>query len=196
LTSHLNIDVSKLTNRDIQRIIRQWLKEKPVAEIARDFHKKRDRYQTMTTNILLGIGNTLNGDDGVGIYVAERFRKDNWIPFACGTAPENFTRIIRKTRPSCLVLVDAAAMGISPGEYRIIPRDKIEDVSIGTHQLPLSFLIDFLSGTVERIILIGIQPEHAGTGGEISLPVRKGADRLLDVLSTGEIDCIPVFESK
>jgi len=150
----------------------------------------------MTTNLLLGIGNPLNGDDGVGIYVAERFRKDGWIPLACGTAPENFTGIIRKTRPSCLVLVDAAAMDISPGEYRIIPRDKIEDVSIGTHQLPLSFLIDFLSDTVERIILIGIQPERTGTGEEISLPVRRGADRLLHVLYTGELDCIPVLGSE
>jgi hydrogenase 3 maturation protease len=150
----------------------------------------------MTTNILLGIGNPLNGDDGVGIYVAERFRKDDWISLACGTAPENFTGIIRKTRPSCLVLVDAAAMGISPGDYRIIPRDKIEDVSIGTHQLPLSFLIDFLSDTASRIILIGIQPERSGTGEEISLPVRRGAERLLRVLSTGELDRIPVLESK
>ena len=50
LTSHLNIDVSKLTNRDIQRIIRQWLKEKPVAEIARDFQITRQRvYQLITT---------------------------------------------------------------------------------------------------------------------------------------------------
>lgn len=150
----------------------------------------------MTTNILLGIGNPLNGDDGIGIYVAEQFRKDDWIALACGTAPENFTGIIRKTRPSCLVLVDAAAMGISPGEYRIIPRDKIEDVSIGTHQLPLSFLIDFLSNTVERITLIGIQPERAGTGEEISLQVRKGADRLLYVLLSGELDRIPVLGSE
>jgi hydrogenase 3 maturation protease len=150
----------------------------------------------MTTNILLGIGNPLNGDDGVGIYVAERFRKDDWISLSCGTAPENFTGIIRKTRPSCLVLVDAAAMGISPGEYRIIPRDKIGDVSMGTHQLPLSILIDFLSDTVKRIILIGIQPERAGTGEEISPLVRRGADRLLHVLSTGEPDCIPFLESE
>ena len=150
----------------------------------------------MTTNILLGIGNPLNGDDGVGIYVARRFKKDNWISLACGTAPENFTGIIRKTRPACLVLVDAAAMGISTGEYRIIPRDKIEDVSIGTHQLPLSLLIDFLSDTVERIILIGIQPERAGTGEEISLQVRKGADRLLSVLSSGELDRILVLGSE
>jgi len=41
--------VSKLTNRDIQRIIRQWLKEKPVAKIARDFQITRQRvYQLIT----------------------------------------------------------------------------------------------------------------------------------------------------
>lgn len=148
----------------------------------------------MATHILLGIGNPLNGDDGVGIYVAEQFRKDGWISLACGTAPENFTGIIRKTRPSCLVLVDAAAMGISPGDYRIIPRDKIEEVSIGTHQLPLSFLIDFVSDIAERITLIGIQPERIGTGEEISLTVRMGADRLVDMLSSGELYRIPVLK--
>ncbi|MDO8872513.1 MAG: hydrogenase maturation peptidase HycI [Methanoregula sp.] len=150
----------------------------------------------MTTNILLGIGNPLNGDDGVGIYVAEQFRKEGWISLACGTAPENFTGIVRKTRPHCLLLVDAAAMSISPGEYRIIPRHKIEDVSIGTHQLPLSLLIDFLSDTVERIILIGIQPECAGTGEGISPPVKRGADQFLHVLYSGELDRITVLGSE
>ncbi|MCX6691928.1 MAG: hydrogenase maturation peptidase HycI [Methanoregula sp.] len=150
----------------------------------------------METNILLGIGNPLNGDDGVGIYVSEQFRKAGWISLACGTAPENFTGIVRKTRPSCLVLVDSADMGRSTGEYRIIPRSRIADVSMGTHQLPLSLLIDFLSDTAGRILLIGIQPERAGTGEEISLPVREGADRLLQVLSSGELDRIPVLESK
>jgi len=49
LTTHLNNDVSKLTNRDIQRIIRQWVREKPVVEIARDFQVTRQRvYQLIT----------------------------------------------------------------------------------------------------------------------------------------------------
>ena len=43
LTSNVNIDVSKLSDRDIERIIKQWLKEKPVAEIARDFQVTRQR---------------------------------------------------------------------------------------------------------------------------------------------------------
>jgi len=149
----------------------------------------------MATNILLGIGNPLNGDDGAGIYVAGQFRKEGWIPLACGTAPENFNGIIRKTRPDCLVLVDAAAMGLSPGEFRIIPRHKIADVSIGTHQLPLSLLFDFLSDAAVRIVLIGIQPERVVAGEDISPRVREGAARLVQVLSSGELDRIPVLGS-
>jgi hydrogenase 3 maturation protease len=148
----------------------------------------------MATNILVGIGNPLNGDDGAGILVASQFRKDGWVSLSCGTAPENFAGIIRKTRPDCLVLVDAAAMGLSPGQFRIIPRNKIADVSIGTHQLPLSLLIDFLSDAAGRIVLIGIQPDQVITGEEISPRVREGAERLVHVLSSGELGRIPVLE--
>jgi hydrogenase 3 maturation protease len=147
----------------------------------------------MAANILLGIGNPLNGDDGAGIYVAGRFRKEGWISVACGTAPENFTGTIRKTRPLCLVLVDAAAMGLPPGEFRIIPRHRIADVSIGTHQLPLSLLIDFLSDAAGRIVLIGIQPDRVVAGEEISPRVRDGAERLVQEISAGRIDRIPVL---
>lgn len=42
-TSHLNTDVGKLSNRDIQWIIRQWVKEKPVVEIAWYFQITRQR---------------------------------------------------------------------------------------------------------------------------------------------------------
>jgi len=43
LTTSLNSDVSKLTNRDIHRIIRQWANEKPVVEIAQNFQITRQR---------------------------------------------------------------------------------------------------------------------------------------------------------
>lgn len=87
-------------------------------------------------------------------------------------------------------------MGISPGEYRIIPRHRIADVSMGTHQLPLSLVMDFLSDSAGTIILIGIQPERAVMGGEISPSVREGANRLVLAISSGELDHIPVLEPK
>jgi len=148
----------------------------------------------MATNILLGIGNPLNGDDGAGVYVAGQFRKDGWLSLSCGTAPENFTGIIRKAHPDCLVLVDTATMGLPPGEYRVIPRHRIADVSIGTHQLPLSMLIDFLSDSAMQIVLIGIQPGRLVAGEEISQPVGEGVNRLVHELMSGRIDRIPVLE--
>ena len=41
--------MSKLTNRDVQRIIRQWVREKPVVEIARDFQVTRQRVYPLIT---------------------------------------------------------------------------------------------------------------------------------------------------
>lgn len=148
----------------------------------------------MVTNILLGIGNPLNGDDGAGISVAGQFRKDGWLSLSCGTAPENFTGIIRRTHPDCLVLVDAATMGLTPGEYRVIPRHRIAEVGMGTHQLPLSMLIDFLSDSAVQIVLIGIQPGRVVAGEGISEPVREGVNRLVHELMSGRIDRIPVLE--
>lgn len=148
----------------------------------------------MAPNILLGIGNPDNGDDGAGMLVAGQFTKEGWISLSCGTAPENFTGIVRRARPDLLVLVDAAAMGLSPGEFRIIPRNRIADVGIGTHQIPLSMLIDFLSDAAGRILLIGIQPGRVGPGGGVTEPVQQGAARLVDALLSGEPDRIPVLE--
>lgn len=46
---HLNTDVNQLTDRVIQRIIQQWVDEKPVVEIGRYFQIIRQRvYQLIS----------------------------------------------------------------------------------------------------------------------------------------------------
>ena len=48
LTPQLNTDVSKLSNQDIQKSIRHWVKQKPVVEIAQYFQITRQRvYQLL-----------------------------------------------------------------------------------------------------------------------------------------------------
>ena len=65
--------------------------------------------------MLLGIGNPLHGDDGVGNYVASRFRARGWNSIDCGTMPENFTAVVRRHHPEILVLVDATDLGLPLG---------------------------------------------------------------------------------
>jgi hydrogenase 3 maturation protease len=143
--------------------------------------------------ILMGVGNELLGDDGVGIYVADRFVAEGWCTLSCGTAPENFTSIIRREQPETLLIVDAADMRLSPGEFRIVMDSAIEDVSIGTHQLPLSHLITYLHRSATEILFIGIQPRTVEMGAEMSADVKKGAEMLMKVLASGRYKDIPVL---
>jgi hydrogenase 3 maturation protease len=144
-------------------------------------------------NLLLGIGNTLRRDDGIGCLVARQFTHPGWKAIDCGTAPENFTAVVRRERPDILVLVDAADMGLAPGELRRIPPDRIQDVGIGTHQLPLSHLIAYLAPDVKRIIFVGIQPKTVVDGEDISGEVIEGARRLMDLIHRRELERIPVY---
>lgn len=140
--------------------------------------------------MLLGIGNTLRRDDGVGNYIASRFRARGWLVLDCGTMPENFTGVVRRHHPELLVLVDAADIGLAPGVFRIVAPDRIGDVSTGTHNIPLTHLLGFLSESAGRIIFIGIQPGEVGDGEGITPVVRGGADQLIDLLKSNRIDDI------
>lgn len=144
-------------------------------------------------NILLGIGNTLRGDDGIGPYVARIFRKEDWISLDCGTTPENFTAVIRKECPSLVILVDAAELNLPPGEFRVIPLDRIEDVSVGTHGPSLGAFIDYISSFVPQVVFIGIQPGHIGDTSSLSRRVRGGADALVKVLREKGIAGIELY---
>ena len=145
-------------------------------------------------NLLLGIGNPLRGDDGAGVYAALHLRAEGWQAVDCGTAPENFTGMVRRLHPELLLLVDAAEMDLPPGEFRVVPRDRIEDVAFGTHHLPLSHLMEFLCDATEQILFIGIQPAVVEDREDLSPGVEKGIRRLLRLIRGGEISRVEVLE--
>ena len=139
----------------------------------------------------MGIGNSLHSDDGCGPYVADLLR-DSCIPaYNCGTVPENFTGVIRKLHPHLLVLVDAALMNKEPGEICIIPEDKIPDTAIGTHMLPLSHIVHYLTNAAERILVIGIQPASLDPGDQLSVAVEAATKILKTHIIAGSLEKIP-----
>ncbi len=142
-------------------------------------------------NVLMGVGNTLRGDDGAGPYLARTFHREGWISIDCGTMPENFTPVLRREHPSMVILVDAADMGLAPGEFRRVPQDHIADVSIGTHQTSLTFFISYISPLVGEVAFIGIQPEALCDRPSLSASVLQGVERLKTLLQTRELSSIP-----
>ena len=144
-------------------------------------------------HLLLGIGNDLLGDDGVGPYIANHLLNSNWITIDAGIMPENYIRPVRNHKPDTIVIVDAVNMGLKPGSIRIIPPDLIRDCGLGTHQLPLTFVTDQLLSICTNVTFIGIQPGSLDPDTFLTDPILKAAEFLLHVLNTHSYDQLKVF---
>ena len=135
------------------------------------------------------IGNREGGDDAVGPYVADKLIEKGFSNVIdCGTIPENYTSIVKQKAPEKLVIVDAVDMGLKPGEIRIVSKEKIGVMTISTHGIPISVLMNYLEQTIKEIIMIGIQPKTMS--GEITENVKKSAINLVETIKNDEIDNI------
>ena len=74
--------------------------------------------------VIIGIGNPLRRDDNVGVEIVKRLKgtitKDNILIIEGESVPENFIEPITEFNPSHILLIDAALMGLKPGQPRFI----------------------------------------------------------------------------
>ena len=134
--------------------------------------------------VIVGIGNTLKGDDAFGPSLVGRLKNEK-IRAICidvGTSPENYADKIIKEKPDIVLFVDAASIDLKPGEYRLLRPDEILKSGFTTHDMSPGMFIEYLKKmTNAEIFLLGVQPENISFGSEMSKPVKK---TLEDVLKT------------
>lgn len=137
---------------------------------------------------ILGIGNEIKGDDGLGSYIARKLSKlfqdnENIVVYDGGTVPENYTGSIRKVNPTHIILVDAVEMKKEPGYIRVVQKEEIANYNISTHAMPISFLIKFMETTIGgKIILIGVQPKSMELDEGISKEVETSINAVVNAL--------------
>ena len=136
---------------------------------------------------IVGIGNIIRGDDGLGPKLIEILRNRGGLPgvslFDCGTAPENYIFPILSTSCDTLMLVDAADIGKEPGAVEIFDLDKISRVSFSTHNPSPRLFTDLLKTGKEDmdIFVISIQPKSTGIGAPLSEEVLSSLERIADI---------------
>ncbi len=145
----------------------------------------------MKKNLLLGVGNDIRGDDAIGEEIAREFQREGWDVEDCGTMPENFIPHIEEGVYDQVVIVDAADMGLEPGEIRRVPRDNLGVFTMSTHALPLSLVMDFLAKKVGSVTLIGIQPKDMSLKEGMTPELEEAKEHLLELLMTDEWRDIP-----
>lgn len=134
--------------------------------------------------VILGVGNTLMGDDAAGPLVCERLAgRSAAVVIDAGTVPENYFGPIRRAAPDILLVVDAVDFGGAAGQVRIFESADICAFVFGTHALSFHLFLQELQR--ERpldVRLIGIQAGPRDFGGSVSPAVQQATELLAATL--------------
>jgi len=131
--------------------------------------------------LILGIGNTLRGDDGAGSLLASRIKdKVGFLVFDSGTTPENYLGKIVREKPDTVIIIDAVDFGGAPGEFRILEAGEVRTVNLfSTHNASISLSINYLKSNLQAdIIILIIQPKSIAFTDKLSPEIAKSIDIL------------------
>lgn len=141
--------------------------------------------------LILGIGNILQSDDGLGVYIVNEILKSN-IPLPenvevmdGGTAGFDLLSLMEDRKK--IIIVDALKADDTPGSiYRFKPEHAVSsDNMFSLHQVGILEVIRFLKllGHNPEIEIVGIVPKDIATLDiSISNEVLKSVPKAIDVI--------------
>ncbi len=138
--------------------------------------------------LILGLGNVICGDDGLGVVAAERLRRDVQLPEGVevldgGTL--GLALLAHVTGADDLILLDAIATGAPPGTLVRLDGDDVGPAvreRLSVHQIGVADLLDalhLLDEVPRRLVLLGLVPETLELAIERSPAVESRIDDLV-----------------
>ena len=100
------------------------------------------------------------------------------------TVPESYLQDIEEFAPSHVLIVDAAFLGLKPGEASLIDAGQTTGYSaISTHLLPLKIFCDYVrEATGAKIALLLIEPRSMEFGEGLTREVESASKKLVEII--------------
>lgn len=136
--------------------------------------------------VILGMGNSLKGDDGVGPFVCDELSKKALKAdiINAGTVPENYIQLIIKKEPDVLLVIDAIEFDGKAGEIRLLQPEQLNKYAFSTHTLSPHLFIEMIQQSKKvEVNVIGIQPKQTKLAEGISKELKQSAEELVSELS-------------
>jgi len=149
-------------------------------QLLRQLNKLRN-----SATLIVGIGNVLKGDDGVGPLVCEQLaEKTSAELIDAGTVPENYIQPIIKKAPQNLLVIDAIDFGAPAGTIRIFEPERLNSYALSTHTLSPRLFVDMVCQDIKvNVYFIGIQPAQTQLGQSISPEASEAVQQLSQILA-------------
>lgn len=155
--------------------------------------------------LVLGVGNLVMGDDGVGIRVVQQLQREYRFPKSVeivdgGTLGLDLLPVLEGR--SHLIMVDAVETGKEPGTCVRLAGEELPialETKVSPHQMGLKDLLSvarLMGQAPGEMVLIGVQPGSIEMGTEltheVSLQVETMKGAVLKELSGFGVECRPV----
>ncbi len=145
--------------------------------------------------LILGLGNPLQGDDGIGCRVIQELEQrtlpDQVEVMDGGTPGIGLLNLFEGRRR--VIIIDAAEMGRAPGEVvRFRPEDVVLTGSAERFSLHRSGVANALALANElhlalpEIIVFGVQPAQAGWSDQLSPAVQAAVEHVIEAIASQE----------
>ncbi|OPY31139.1 MAG: hydrogenase 3 maturation protease [Methanomassiliicoccales archaeon PtaU1.Bin124] len=140
-----------------------------------------------TKVVVAGIGNAIRRDDYVGVRIVSDLQND--VPpsvhiIECETVPESFMDEIVEIGPTHVLMIDAALLGLEPGDAHLYDVDEVLNVpTISTHTLPLRVFCEYVQKlTGAKIALLLVEPKDTEFGEGLTPELEASAQRTIRAL--------------
>ncbi|HPW17784.1 MAG TPA: hydrogenase maturation protease [Candidatus Aminicenantes bacterium] len=136
---------------------------------------------------LVGVGNPLRRDDGVGPWIVAALRAAPAVPglelVDAQDVPENVVPALARGAASSVVFVDAVAAPGGPGTVVFGPLDEMGEAgSFSTHKMALSLCGKYLEAAGKKAFLLGIVPADLDFGEGLTPAVERAAAAVRDAV--------------
>ncbi len=142
----------------------------------------------MPRKAVIGIGNLLLKDEGVGVHVVRVLEGRELPPgvevIDAGTATMELLPLLQEAER--VVVIDAIKAGGEPGTvYRVSPEDLMatEDRPLSLHQVGLLEVLEMARqlGSRAEVVIIGVEPKEISWGMELTPEIAAKVPKVADL---------------
>lgn len=140
--------------------------------------------------LVLGLGNLVHADDGLGIHAIHRLQEDPRVPpgtVLMDGGTQGLSLIPHISGFERLLVIDAIDVEREPGTLIRLEGTAIQKMpgKPSVHQLgfaDLMIAMNLLGESPKEIVVLGVQPQSTEWSAEMTAPVRESLDKLCGVV--------------